>query len=348
MPTSSAVERSENEGPDSFLGSTDLAVLLRHLTPFGCLDIGARGGVIEDIRPLGGAAHVYGFEPDEVECSRLNDRVDRSGHRFGKLRYLPVALGPKAERRTLHIMRHEGASSLLSPDPEITERFGERADYFDVARTATIDTAPLDRVIVDHGLTDIVYMKIDVEGFELEILKGAERLLGSDLLALRAEVAFLPCRIGQPDFGELATYLKSFHLIPMGFLYLANWRSLTTVKYPRKIGGPIPFSRGQTVHGDVLFLRDPSTLDDGSDRAIDAKLRLACLALLYDYVDVAYDVFRQPAVSARLQNVIGSDGLNALSKASQFLARRHDRRALRTWGRNLMKRVAFEVRHAFV
>lgn len=342
MPTPAALE-----GPETYFGSTDLAAILRHLAPFGCLDIGARGGVIEDIRPLGRAAHVYGFEPDKAECSRLNDHLGTNGHPFGRLRYLPVALGPREERRTLHIMRHEGASSLLSPDPAVTDRFTARTDYFNVARKATVDTLPLDRVIDDHGLTDIVYVKIDVEGFELDILKGAEQLLESGLLALRAEVAFLPCRIGQPDFGEMAAYLKHFHLMPMGFLHLADWRSLTAVKHPRKASGPIPFSRGQTVHGDALFLRDPSTLDEDSDAGIQARLRLACLALLYDYVDVAYDLFRHPAVSAHLRDLIGSNGLEALGKASRFLARRHDRRALRAWGRNLMKRITADVRHAF-
>ena len=88
-------------------------------------------------------------------------------------------------------------------------------------------------------------MKIDVEGFELEILKGAEALLGSSLLAIRAEVSLAPSRIGQPDFGEIAAYLKTFGFMPMGFLYLVDWRSLTRVKYPRKARGPVPYSRGQ-------------------------------------------------------------------------------------------------------
>jgi FkbM family methyltransferase len=342
MPTKDAVKR-----PERFLGSDELAALLGHLAPLGCLDIGARGGVVADIEPLGPAASVYGFEPDEDECAKLNRSIETEPHPFGALQFLPVALGPVEEQRTLNIMRHEGASSLLPPDPEVTKRFSTRSAYFDVARTVTIDTLPLDRVVTDYRIANPVYMKIDVEGFELEILKGAEALLQSSLLAMRAEIAFLPCRIGQPDFGEIAAYLKRFGMMPMGFLYIIDWRSTTGVKHPRKVGGPIPYSRGQMVHGDVLFLRDPLSLGEDSEADIKAKLSLAMLALLYEYVDFAHDIVTTPRISAYLQDVIGTDGLGGLGQASRFLARRHDCLATKEWGRNLFKRAAFEVKHVF-
>ncbi len=342
MPNQKTVKR-----PERFLGSDELAALLDHLAPLGCLDIGARGGVVGDIEPLGRAASVYGFEPDEDECAKLNQSIESNPHPFGTLQFLPVALGPKEEQRTLHIMRHEGASSLLSPDPDVTKRFGTRAAYFDVARTVTIDTKPLDGVITDYAIANPVYMKIDVEGFELEILKGAEALLQSSLLAMRAEIAFLPCRIGQPDFGEIAAFLKQFNLMPMGFLYIIDWRSQTRVKHPRRMSGPLPYSRGQMVHGDVLFLRDPHSLAENTDVEIKAKLSLALLALLYDYVDFAHDIIASDRISAYLHDVIGADGLSGLSKASRYLAKRHDRLAAKAWGRNLAKRAAFEMKHVF-
>ena len=285
---------NSTKSPESFLGAGELASLLERIGPLGCLDIGARGGVVEDITPLGSSAFVYGFEPDGEECNRLNDTLQTEGHPFGELRFLPAALGPREERRTLNIMRHSGASSLLLPDPEMKSRFAERDAFFDVTRTVPVDTRPLDDVIADYGIVNPVYMKIDVEGFELEILKGAEDLLSSSLLAIRSEIAFLPTRLEQPDFGEISAYLKPFGFMPMGFLYLATWRSRTSIRHPRKAPGPVPFSRGQLVHGDVLYLRDPATLDDRSDEGVEALIRLAFLALLYDYVDFAFDIFERP------------------------------------------------------
>jgi FkbM family methyltransferase len=320
---------------------------LRKVEPLGCLDIGARGGVVDDIDPLGASAFVYGFEPDEEECARLNATLEAGGHPFGELRFLPTALGPREERRTLNIMRHGGASSLLLPNPKVASRFAARERYFDVTRTVSVDTRPLDDVIQDHGVVNPVYMKIDVEGFELEILKGAEKLLGTGLLALRSEIAFLPTRLDQPDFGDISTYLRPFGLMPVGFLYLATWRSLTDVKHPRKVAGPVPFSRGQLVHGDVLFLRDPATLDDQTNDGVTALTRLAFLALLYDYVDFAHDIFMRPAVRRSIEDAIGSDGLSGLRAASRFLSRRHDRQSMKAWGRNLRKRLTSELKHAF-
>jgi len=333
--------------PDTFLGSKDLAVVLDHIGPLSCLDIGARGGVTSDIEPLGDAASVYGFEPDADECERLNDGPASTDHPYASLEFLPFALGPRRERRTLNIMQHEGASSLLEPDPSFKERFKTRSAYFDVKRKVAVDTVPLDDVIDERGLDNPVYMKIDVEGFELEILKGAEKLLGSSLLAIRSEIVFTSPRIAQPDFGEIAAYLKPFEMMPMGFLYLVDWRSQSSKKHPRKAKGPIPYSRGQTIHGDVVFLRDPMTLTGKNEADIRQQLTLAFMALLYDYVDVAHDIFVRPAVRDYLQNIIDNDGLRALGTASKFLARRHDRRSFKSWRQNLVKRLTSEIKSTF-
>ena len=333
--------------PGTFLGSRELAAILDRVGPLDCLDIGARGGVVEDIRPLGKAAVVYGFEPDEEECSRLNDTCRTDNHPFRDLRFLPAALGPREERRTLNIMRHSGASSILLPDPDVTSRFAARDAYFDITRTVSVDIRPLDDVIEEHDIANPVYMKIDVEGFELEILKGSETLLKKNLLALRSEIAFLPTRLEQPDFGQISAYLKPFGLMPMGFLYLATWRSHTQIRHPRKAPGPVPFSRGQLVHGDVLFLRDPATLDDQTEDGVKALVRLAFLALLYDYVDFAFDIFKRPAIRRFVLNSVGSDGLSGLREASYFVAKRHDRREMASWKKNVKKRVTSEVKLAF-
>ena len=329
--------------PSAFFGSTELVAVLKEVGPIGCLDIGARGGVVEDISPLGQAAFVYGFEPDEEECARLNRTVDTGGHPFGELRFLPAALGPREERRTLNIMRHSGASSILLPDRDITARFPPHQAYYDVTHTVPIDTVPLDRVIDEHGIVNPVYMKIDVEGFELEILKGADELMSSSLLALRSEVAFLPTRLGQPDFADIAAHLKPFGFMPMGFLYLATWRSLTNVKHPRLVDGPVPYSHGQLVHGDVLFLRDPAVLDDRGVDGVEAQIRLAFLALLYDYVDFAHGIFTRPAVSRHLVETVGSDGLAGLKTASIYAAKRHKRRTAGRKG-NPVERITRKLR----
>ncbi len=329
----------------TFLGSKQLDRLLHQLEPFGCLDIGARGGITGDILPLGKAAHVFGFEPDEDECEALNRELSDGNHPFGQLRYLPVALGARQEQRVLNIMRHAGASSILDPDPDVKSRFENRADYFEVARTATVDTRPLDDIIAEYAIHHAVYMKIDVEGFELEILKGAQRLLASSLLAVRSEVAISPVRIDQPDYGELAAFLKRFHFMPMGFLYLVDWRSTTREKYPIKARGALPYSRGQTIHGDALFLRDPTSLDDGSEDGIKSMIHLALIALLYDYVDFAHDIVARPSVNRFLNQHYGEhDMVAALGDVSRYLDRQQNRQRFKLWRKNLAKRIKSDIR----
>ncbi len=213
-----------------FLGSKGFGVLLEDLAPINCMDIGARGGPTEDLLPLAGAVNVYGFEPDVDECHLLNKKSSESSAPYRKIIFFPVALSEKGGVRHLHITRHRGASSLLAPIPEVGHGFC-RAQYTTVDKKIPIDTVPLGEFVEKQGLKDLVFMKIDVEGMELEILRSARKLLENDLLVVRAEVAFFPTRAGQPLFCDIAGFLQQFRFLPMGFGELHHWRCLSGGKH---------------------------------------------------------------------------------------------------------------------
>jgi hypothetical protein len=153
------------------------------------------------------------------------------------------------------------------------------------------------------------------------VFKSGPQLLGDSLLAIRAEVSFVPVYEGQPLFGDIAEHLLRYNFIPMGFEELHHWRRRTKVKHPRLSPGTTPYSRGQMIHGDVVFFRDPETMTDNSPDAINALLKTAFLALAYEYVDHAAAIFSRPNVAGALSEQFGIDWEAAISKVSQFMAR---------------------------
>lgn len=271
---------------DRFFGSRVLARILTDVGPIACLDIGARGGPKEDLEPLAPAVNVYCFEPDAAECDRLNTAFRKSASPFNEVRFFPVALGGNGGRRTLHVTRHPGTSSLLPPLPEAGAKFS-RPQYTDVVKTVEVETVPLDMFADQNALPKISFIKIDVEGFELEILKSAEQMLAASVVALRTEVSFFPLREGQPLFCDMADYLKTFDFIPMGFAELHHWRRYSKEKHMRMTDDPIPFSRGQLAHGDMIFFREPDGLPVTSEEDLRTQVKAAFLAMSYGFIDHA-------------------------------------------------------------
>ena len=71
----------------------------------------------------------------------------------------------------------------------------------------------LDNITSELGIYQVNFIKIDVEGRELEVLKGAKRLLESSNIRL-AIASYHDLPDGKKEFLEIASYLKSkgFHV----------------------------------------------------------------------------------------------------------------------------------------
>ena len=307
---------------------------------FTCLDVGARRGFTTDLLPIASAVDAVGFEPDREEADRLNGEAARARHPWRSLRFLPVALGP-AGAKVLHLYRQRGCSSILEADVAAAARFS-RDDYFVLDGDVDLTTVPADEALRQHQVTHPVYMKIDVQGYELEVFRTAGGMLADSLLAIRCEVSFIPLYKDQPLFGDIAGFLRPFGFVPMGFQELHHWRPSTRVKY-HDAPGPIPAARGQLVHGDVLFLRDAHTMPDQGDAATGALLKLAFLALTYGYVDHAVPILRRPALAPWLRDHGVPDAVAALAPASRWWGRLDRRNRRSRWLLDMRRTLKFRL-----
>src|SRR4051794_617142 len=94
-------------------------------------DIGARWGAADAWFRLKPLARLYGFEPDPVECQRLNDRAEP-----GQERFFPVALGRSTREATLYVTKEPACSSLFPPSAFMLERFPSLRGIMPLERTA--------------------------------------------------------------------------------------------------------------------------------------------------------------------------------------------------------------------
>jgi FkbM family methyltransferase len=190
-------------------------------------DIGANIGtwslLAKSIIP---SARIHAFEPLAKHQAKFlrtfADREDVTLH--------PIAVGSDNATETFHVTDFSDASSLLQPNEASWSQFGVRE-----VQQFPLQVFRLDDYRRDKQLSWPELIKLDIQGFELEALRGGPECLTS-AKAIITEVSFIEYYEGQCLFHDLVTYLAQFGLFMRAF----------GINTPT--GSPV----GQT---DVLFMR---------------------------------------------------------------------------------------------
>lgn len=180
------------------------------------LDIGARGGLPRHWS----LASKFGLITP-VFCEPDTGEVDQLRRRFPRCDIIPHALGSTSESRILYVTREPGRSSLFKPDVRKLARF--QSDQWDIVAELPVDVVRLDSVWNKHASRPPSFVKIDVQGFELEILKGFGRLL-SGVRGIELECVYERLYETQPLFAEIHEYLSEngFDLVKQSPVGLFN------------------------------------------------------------------------------------------------------------------------------
>lgn len=280
--------------------------------PVSYIDIGTRGGFQDDLAPIAFAVDAVGFEPEKKAYAEIEGRI--SGP-WRKARFLPYAIAGVSGRRTLSVPKDPVSTTLLTPDISIGKRF-DKTQFYDVQQQIEVETLTLDDALAEVELASRDFLKIDIEGAELDVFNGAPETI-NDLLAVKTEVAFLAHRKDQPLAHHLADFFYDRGFELMDLIEPANWRREGYVIHPYLSSGKTPYSRGQMVQADYLFFRSPGSLGDD----IGAKIRLGLIAMALGYFDHALMIFEDGPVADHLQKEFSVDLETLLGPPSKRLGR---------------------------
>jgi FkbM family methyltransferase len=129
------------------------------------VDAGANIGLISIFSGIlvGPSGLVLAFEPhpETVHILNKNIQINQLTH----VKVFPQGLGSKRSKAKIYSNLHinRGAASLVD--------FQEGAPSFDV------EVSVLDEVLASQEVKKVKLLKVDVEGFEMEVLKGSKELL---------------------------------------------------------------------------------------------------------------------------------------------------------------------------
>jgi FkbM family methyltransferase len=236
------------------------------------------------------------------------------------VRFLPYALAGGEEEVTFYEANWPPASSIYPPNDDFLKAFPFARQLLGVKGERRIQAVSLDQACRNEDVWP-EYIKLDVEGAELQVLEGGERA-AQNTLVLDLEVEFAPLRAGQPLFADVDDYLRGRGWSLLG-LRRVHWRRNGGLD-ARGIG-----YGGQLTQADALYLNVP-LVDAGLSQTTALKLVLILTA--YRQLDLALELLRAPesalaGLPAAERNELENLALsrpNALVRLARRVLRRPD------------------------
>jgi Methyltransferase FkbM domain len=268
--------------------------------PFVLIDVGCAGGIAESWRAFGRSLVAHGYDPDMGACEEAQAR-----ERFPGVRYHARFVGLPESHRFVQRRRAEAAQW---PETNIWGRVtagymaGKRAEASAGDPEAAVRLADpsmvigVDEIVRGEQLVTADFLKVDVDGPDLEVLESARGVLAErQVLGVAVEVNWF----GSADPSEPTFHNTDRLMRREGYALFG-----VTVRPYSRTDLPAPFLRelyaetrfGQPYQGDAIYIRDlaaPDQQELAGAYPADKLAKLACVYELIGLPDCAAEVLNR-------------------------------------------------------
>jgi len=237
----------------------------------GALPIEGQNEPFHQLIDLFPGSQIVAFETNPEVCEKLNNSETSN------LKYYPVTLGKKEEVSTFYETNHPMCSSLYKPDENLMGLY-HNLEVASLKSASSVETTSLDHFVKTNNINDVDFIKIDIQGAELDVFEGGAHTL-KDVIFIVSEVEFIPLYIDQPLFGDVNSFLNkqkfSFHK----FLGISG-RPLRPI-----LVGNDPNFPSQHMWSDAIFIKNIFKIPELSSEKL---LKMGILSYMYGSPDLAF------------------------------------------------------------
>jgi len=269
--------------------------------PFVLVDVGVQGGEHRHWRLLGDHLVVHGFDALEEAVAQLRRQNALRSNRH----YHAFAAGNVDGERTFYVN---------AANPTASSMFRQGASRFDLEtreEPRQVQVRRLDTLLTQGTIPRADFLKIDVEGFEMDVLLGARQLLAAGVLGVETESNFgVSADLPNGHFSAVSDILVDHGLLVFDLAF----NRIARATFERALAAK---GVAANVHGvgkpstlNVLFCRDAIQETDEAEAypapprplGLDQLIKLIIIYELHGLNDIAVDTVDRfaPLLGSRL------------------------------------------------
>lgn len=236
------------------------------------MDVGAAGGVPRSWRRIARYCIVVAFEPDAPRSPLTSDQSA-----FLRWIYVPavVVSTGTTDRTAFYLTRSPQCSSTLEPLAEALRPWAF-AGQFEIVGRRELPAATLSKVMADHGLSGIDWIKLDTQGTDWRLFRSLPDEIRRKVLVSEFEPGLIDAYAGEDTMADILAGMRSepFWLAEFGIERTPRAAAAFSSSWFRRLAPSAP------GWGNLRYLRSL----DGGVHALDRRghLLLWCLASLLD------------------------------------------------------------------
>lgn len=176
------------------------------------IDVGANEGqYAESLLDNNYKGRIYSFEP----ISKPWEILSKKAARFSQWKPVHSAIGSKEETLSINVSENIVSSSIY----KVAQKSLDAEPATRIVREEKVRVTTIDNFFAgEHSLQGEVMLKLDVQGYELEALRGALNSL-KKIKVVQVELSFVPIYEGAPLCVDIISFLQNqgfelFTLIP--------------------------------------------------------------------------------------------------------------------------------------